>query len=65
MRHPRYFLAHYPSISSNITNATDFRMPPTPLMLAHQPPDPHWRNTHVVHAGLSHTLAGQPRNLRY
>ena len=65
MHHPRYFLAHDPSISSNITNATDFRMLPTPLMLAHQPPDPRWRNAQIVHAGLSSTLAAQPRNLRY
>ena len=65
MRRPRFFLAHYPSISSNITNAIDFRMPPTPLMLAHHPPCPRWRNTHLVHAGPSPMLAGQPRNLRY
>ena len=40
-------------------------MPPTPLTLAHQPPDPRWHNTHFVHAGPSPKLAGQPRNLRY
>ena len=65
MRQTRYFLAHYPSISSNITSATDFRMPPMPLMLAQQPPDPRCHNTHVVHADPSPTLAGQPRNQRH
>ena len=62
MRYPQYYLAHYPSISSNVSNATDFRKPPTPLTLAHQPPYPRWHNTHVTHAGASLTLAGQPHN---
>ena len=65
MHHPRYCPSHYPSISSNITVATHFRTPPTPLKLAQQPPYPRWHNTHVAHAGASLTLAGQPRNSRY
>ena len=56
MRHPRSCPAHYPGISSNINNATDFRTPPTPLTLAHQPSYPHCHNTHVTHTSTPPTL---------
>ena len=59
MRHPRYCLAHHPSISSNIINVTHFSTQPT---LAHHPPQPHWHTTHwhtthAIHADTSPTLA--------
>ena len=63
MYHSRYCLAHYPGISSNITNATDLRTPPTPITLAHQSPYPRWHKTYVSHTGTSPTLARQRRNL--
>ena len=56
MRHPRSCPAHYPEISSNINNATDFRTPPTPLTLAHQPSYPHCHNTHITHTSTPPTL---------
>ena len=65
MCYPRYCLAHYSGISSNITNVTDFRTPPTPLTLAHQPSYPHLHNTYVTHTVASLTLAHQPRNSHY
>ena len=61
MRNPRYCLTHYPGISSNITNATHFSMPPSSPTLAHRPLQPHWCTTHVTHAGTQPTLACQPR----
>ena len=64
MRQPRYCLAHYSGIPSNITKATDFRIPLTPFTLAHQPPYTRWYNTHVTHAGALPTLARQPRHPR-
>ena len=53
MRHPRYCLTHHPGISSNITNSTHFRTPPTSFTLAHRPLFPHRRTTHVTYAGTS------------
>ena len=56
MGHPRYCLAHYCGIFYNMTNATDFTMPPTPVtlaqsttlpMLAQHPPHPRWCVTHT------------------
>ena len=57
MHHPRYCLTHHPGISSNITKATYFSMPPTP----HRPLYPHWCTTHATHASSSSTLAYHPR----
>ena len=53
MRHPRYCLTHHPGISSNITNATHFSTPATPIALAHRPLYPRWCTTHGTHAGMS------------
>ena len=71
MRHPRYCLTHYPGISSSITNATLFSIPPMSPTLAHRSPYPCWRTTHagtspqhasyVTHARMSTTLAHQSR----
>ena len=60
MRYAQHCLAHYPGISSNMTNVADTRTPPTSLMLAQQPPYPGLHNTHITHAGASPTLARQP-----
>ena len=57
MRYARHFLAHY-NVSSNITRAIHFSMPPT---LAHQPPYPRWHTNHVTLVAMSPTLACQPR----
>ena len=45
MHHPWHCLAYHPGISSNITNAFHFNMPPIPPTLAHQSPCPHWHTT--------------------
>ena len=61
MCHPRYCLAHHPGTSSNITNATHFRTPPTP---ANQPPYPRWHTSHVIYVGTSPTQARHSRHPR-
>ena len=43
MHHPQYCLKHHPGIFSNITNATHFRKPSMPPMLAHCSLYPYWR----------------------
>ena len=80
MRHPRYCLTHHPGISSNITNATHFSTPDTPVMLttlAHRPLYPRWCTNHATYTGTSPqhaayityastslTLARHPRSTR-
>ena len=59
MHHPRYYPAHHPGISSNITNSTHFSAPTT---LAHYPPYPRWHTTHANKLPTPHTLPTQPHH---
>ena len=60
MRHPRYYLAHHPGISFNITSASRLSTPPTPLTLAHQPSYPRWHTTN----GLSPIIMNEVFNFQ-
>ena len=54
MHYLRYSLAHRPGISSNITNSTHFRAPPTLSTLVQNPYQP---RKHVTHANTPPMLA--------
>ena len=58
MHHPRYCLTHHPGISSNITHATHVSTPSILPILVHHPCHP---RQHVIHAGMSPTLARHHR----